>query len=177
MGSWVKKSSVLFVAAACGGAPTHTPPPGVSTVDLNAGAPPYEFASLDPQHPVSSGAFLGKATLLAFVTTYDPISQFQVNILVPLAASMPDAQFALVALQDASDPSARELVGLYRDTMKVTFPVALADQATIAGGGTLGDVHQVPTVVLLSPDGRIAWRHSGPVRTDELRKRLTRLAR
>ena len=148
----------------------------MSTVDLAAGAPSYEFVSLD-ERPVSSGAFLGKPALIAFITTYDPISQLQVSQVLPLAASMPEVSFALVALLDAQDASARELVQLYRETMKVTFPVALADTATIAGGGTLGDVHQVPTVVLLSADGKIAWRHAGAVRGDELRKRLTRLVR
>jgi hypothetical protein len=43
----------------------------------------------------------------------------------------------------------------------------------IAGGGPFGDVHMVPTVVVLSPDGRIVWRHAGPVREGELRAHLT----
>ena len=134
-------------------------------------APLWEFDSLDAR-PVSSAAFAGKPSVLVFVTTYDPISQQQVNYDLPLAAEMPDVNFALVALQDAS---ARELVELYRETFKVTFPVAMADPATIAGGGTLGDVHKVPTTVVLARDGRVAWRHEGGVMPAELRERLRKL--
>ncbi len=134
-------------------------------------APVWEFDSLDSR-PVSSAAFAGKPSVLVFVTTYDPISQQQVNYDLPLAIEMPDVNFALVALQDASS---RELVEIYRDALKVKFPVAMADPATIAGGGTLGDVHKVPTTVVLARDGRIAWRHEGGVMPGELRDRLKKL--
>ena len=117
----------------------------------------FEFDSLDAR-PVSSGAMMGKPAGLEFGTTYDPMSQLDLYQLLAIAQDMPNVGFALVAHQD---PSARELGELYRDTMKVTFPVALGDAASIAGGGSLGDVHHVPTVVVLRPDGRVLWRHAG----------------
>jgi len=143
----------------------------MSNADGVTDAPSYAFDSLDAR-PVSSEALRGKPTVLTFVTTYDPISQLQVNVLVALADDMPEVQLVLVALQDAS---ARELVEIYRDTMKVKFPVALGDVASIAGGGGLGDVHQVPTTVMLGRDGRVVWRHTGAVRGDELGARLKKL--
>jgi hypothetical protein len=170
MGSWVRKSSgVAILAIACSA--SKGPPPGVSLAEQSGDAPTWAFDSLDAR-PVSSMAFAGKPGVLVFFTTYDPISQQQVNYDLPLAQEFPDVTFALVALQDAS---ARELVELYRDTMHVKFPVAIADPATIAGGGTLGDVHKVPTTVLIARDGRIAWRHEGGVMPAELRERLGKL--
>ena len=170
MGSWVRRSSVaLALACACGGG-AKTAPAGV-TVNESADAPVWEYSSLDAR-PVSSAAFAGKAVALVFVTTYDPISQQQLNYALPLVTEFPSVSFVLVALQE---PSARELVEIYRDTMKVTFPVALADAATIAGGGTLGDVHHIPTIVLIGRDGRIAWHHDGGAMPSELRAHLKKL--
>ena len=78
-------------------------------------------------------------------------------------------QFALVALQDAAQ---RELVELYRDAMKWKYLVAIGDVATTAGGGTLGDVHQVPTTIILGRDGKLAWRKVGGATEGELRAHL-----
>jgi len=168
MASWVRKSSaaLLLLAACSGGA--SAPPPGVS-VDA-VGAPEFHFDSIDSRE-VSSDAFRGKPAVLAFITTYDPISQAEVDYLLPLAASEPGVNFALVVLQDAAQ---RELVEMYRDAMHVKFPIALGDEATIAGGGTLGDVHVVPTVVVLGRDGKIVWRKAGGARPDEIRAHLPR---
>ncbi len=191
MGSWVTRTTSVLLAlaacprrglrrvvglgqltlavSACRGSQTQGPPPGVSTADTTSSSQPsYELDSLDQRH-VSAAAFAGKPVVLAFITTYDPMSQLQLNVMQPLVAEFPNVQFALVALQDAS---ARELVELYRDTMKVTFPVALADPAIIAGGGPFGDVHAVPTLLVIGSDGTVLWRHTGPVRETELRSRI-----
>jgi len=168
MGSWVTKSSyALIVLAACGGRPA-SPPPGVSTADTVTGAPDFHFDSLDARE-VSSFAMRGKPAVLVFVTTFDPICQQQVAYAVEAAKAAPEVNFALVALQE---PSQRELVELYRDSMKVTFPVALGDAGTIAGGGPLGDVHVVPTVVILASDGKITWRKAGGATASEIRSHL-----
>jgi hypothetical protein len=174
MGSWGRRSSalVLVCTVACGGGASTGTPPGVSA-GAPGEAPVWEFNSLDAR-PVSSAAFMGKPAVLVFVTTYDPICQQQVNYDVPLAAELPDVTFALVALQDVSS---RELVELYRDTLKVKFPVAIADAATIAGGGVLGDVHRIPATVILAKDGRVVWRHEGGVMPAELRSRLEKVQR
>lgn len=171
MGSWVRRNSALAALATLASLAACTaksgPPPGVSSVDAN-GAPEFRFDSLDARE-VSSESLRGKPAVLTFVTTYDPISQMQVNYLVRMAPSVPGVSFVLVMLQGAD---ARELVEIYRDTLKVKFPIALGDAATIAGGGALGDVHLVPTTVVLGRDGRVVWRRPGGVRPDELREHL-----
>jgi thiol-disulfide isomerase/thioredoxin len=172
MGSWGRKSSAALalggVLAACGGGSAKSAPPGMSMVELSDVAPAFRFDSLDARE-VSSAAMRGKPSVITFVTTFDPISQMQVSYLVGIAATMPGVNFALVALQE---PSQREIVELYRDAMKVKFPVAMGDTATIAGGGVLGDVHMVPTTIVLARDGKIAWRHAGGVLPEELRAHL-----
>ncbi len=173
MASWVKRSSALvFVLAlcSCGGA-VKTTPVGVSTAEQSGEAPAWAFDSLDDR-PVSSAAFAGKPVVLVFLTTYDPICQQQVNYDLPIAQEMPDVTFAFVALQDATS---RELVEMYRETMHVKWPAAMADPATIAGGGTLGDVHKIPTTLIFARDGRVVWRHEGGVMPAEMREHLKKL--
>lgn len=153
--------------AGCGG--PKGPLAGVSVPEANA---PIEFSydSIDAR-PVSSAAFRGKVTVIAFITTGDMWnSQAQVAFLMAMAKNDGDkVNYALVALQDGSS---RELVEAYRDALKLTFPVALGDTATTAGGGPFGDVHMVPSVVVLDREGRIAWRKTGLAKADELREHM-----
>ena len=138
--------------------PAQTLPP--------APPPTYAFDSLD-RRSVSSEAFRGKPTVMTFVTTYDMLSQGQVDFLLAMAKHDADrVNYVMVALQNGEE---RELVETYRDTLGVTFPVALGDAATIAGKGPLGDVHQVPTTLVFDAEGHETWRKTGIARSEELR--------
>jgi hypothetical protein len=145
----------------------------VSTRPDNATGPvDFAFDSLDAR-PVTSGSMRGKPAVLAFVTTWDLSSQAQVDYLVPMAKKDGGAvRYALVALQEEKD---RELVEVYRAQLKVEFPVALADKDVIAGRGPFGDVHAVPTTVILDRDGRMIWRHIGLAKPEEIRSGLSGL--
>jgi hypothetical protein len=138
--------------------PIHEPTTG-TVVD-------FAFDSLDAR-PVSSPGTRGKVSVFAFVTTYDLGSQAQVNFLVAMAKHDGDkVNYVLVALEKKSE---RELVEVYKNNLGVTFPTALADEATIAGGGPFGDVHKIPSVVVLDRDGKIAFKKTGLAKADELR--------
>ena len=158
---------LFIVAVACGG--PKGPPAGVSVPEAN-GPVAFSFDSIDAR-PVSGDAFRGKVSVIAFITTGDMWnSQAQVNFLIAMAKNDGDkVNYALVALQDGTS---RELVEAYRDALKVTFPVALGDTATTAGGGPFGDVHMVPSVVVLNGEGRIAWRKTGLAKSAELREHM-----
>jgi hypothetical protein len=154
--------------AACVPAKAEAPPPavGVSVPTSAQTVVTFKYDSLD-ERPVSSEAVRGRPTVVAFVTTWDTPSQAQVNFLVAMAKNDGDrSNYALVALQERQD---REIVELYRTKLGVTFPVALADRATIGGGGPFGDVHSVPTVVILDREGHIVWQKVGLAKSDELR--------
>lgn len=160
--------ALALAAFGCGSSASAGKPVGISAEPVNA-APEYQYDSLDAR-PVSSAAFRGKPVVLSFITTWDLSSQAEVAFLVKMAEH--DGQsvnYAVVALQE---PDARELVEQYTRVMKVTFPVAMADVATMGGGGAFGDVRNVPTTIVLDASGRVVFRAPGVVRSDELRAHL-----
>ncbi|HWL89644.1 MAG TPA: TlpA disulfide reductase family protein [Polyangiaceae bacterium] len=176
-GRRVLAGAVLFVLlcgiGGCGGAKNSAfaEPVGRSQVPTASERGPvtFQYESLD-ERPVSSAALKGRLAVIAFITTYDMASQAQVNFLVAMAKHDGDrVAYALVALQERRD---RELIEVYRTQLEVTFPVALADAETIAGGGPFGDVHTVPTVVLLDREGHVVWRNVGLAKSDELRREM-----
>jgi thiol-disulfide isomerase/thioredoxin len=154
--------------AACGSRPSAPPeePPGRSTVALRAPAD-FDFDSLD-ERPVSAESTRGKPTVIAFVTTGSLPAQAEVNYLVAMAKHDADrVNYAVVALEPREN---RELVEIYRKSLAVTFPVAMADAKTLAGDGTFGDMSTVPATVILDRGGRVVWRVAGRVvKSDELR--------
>jgi hypothetical protein len=159
------------VSVACSSKPTPQAAtlPGASTVPLQ---PPidYSFDSLD-ERPVSSQASRGKPSVLAFVTTGSLPAQAQVDFLVAMAKHDADrVNYVVVALEP---PENRELVEIYRKSLAVAFPVALADATTLAGQSAFGDLSAVPVTVVLDRRGRVVWRSEGRVvKGDELRRAL-----
>ena len=157
----------------CGRKESDGPPVGVST---KAGAAPlsdepvtYAFDPLD-ERPVSSAAMRGKPTVLAFITTGDIVCQAQVDFLVAMAKRDGDeVNYALVAIHPRREIV---LVETYRKTLGVEFPIALGDASALAPGGPFGEIPAVPTVVVLDRVGRVAWKHTGLAKADEVRGHL-----
>lgn len=164
--SFFAVATLLLTSVACGGATKSEPIPGVSAQPDSRAPIEFEFDSLD-NRPVNSASTRGAPTVIAFTTTWDLMSQAQVDFLVKMAKNDGDSvHYTLVALQEPKD---RELVEVYAQKLGVEFPVALADTATIAGGGPFGDVHNVPTVVVLDKEGRLVWLHPGVAKSAEIR--------
>ena len=162
--------AMLALTLGCGGSHSAAPV-GVSSVPLSADRMPakFEYDSLDDR-PVSSASMKGRLAVIAFITTWDIASQAQVDFLVPMSKRDGDrVAYALVALQERRD---RELIEVYRTKLGVTFPVALADPETVAGTGPFGDVHVVPTVVVLDREGRVIWRSVGLARSEDIRREM-----
>lgn len=140
-------------------------PGGLSGAALSV-APVYQYDSLDGR-PVTSDAMRGRVAVLTFVTTDNLASQVQVNFLANMAKRDGDrVAYALVAMEPKTN---RELVEIYRTKLNVSFPVALADDDTMNGGGAFGLLEGVPTTIVLDAAGRIAWRHGGIIKPDQLR--------
>jgi hypothetical protein len=147
-----------------------------SSTTPSSGALDYSFDSLDGR-PLTSAAMRGKLTVVAFVTTYDLESQAQVDYLATMAKHDGDrVNYAVVALEPAEN---RELVEAFRrfvaDKFGVALLTAVGDAATIAGAGPFGDVHVVPTVVVLDRSGKVGWRKTGLSKSDEIRIAMARL--
>jgi hypothetical protein len=154
--------------AAChsGSAAAVAPAPGVSSVALQP-AVDFAFDSLD-ERPVSSQATRGEPSVVVFVTTGSLAAQAQVDFLVGMARRDGDrVHYAVVAVEP---PENRELVEIYRRSLGISFPVAMADAKTLAGTGPFGDISVVPVTVVLDRAGRVALRVDGRVvKSEELR--------
>ncbi len=151
---------LAIVLAACG---SKKDPAPIGMSGISAPVAQFSFDSLDAR-AVSSDSMRGKVGVLAFITTYDLASQALMNFVVQVAKSEPRAVYAMVALQPRAD---RELVEQFRDTLNIGFPSAIAD----VGATGFGEV-RVPTVIILAPTGKIAFRKEGIVKGDELRRAI-----
>lgn len=152
--------ALLFFGVACG-SKKDTTPVGISGVSSPVAQ--FSYDSLD-ERAVSSDSMRGKVSVLAFVTTYDLASQALVNFVIEVSKNTPDANFAMVAIEDRAQ---RELVEGYRDGLRIKFPVALCEM----GKTGFGEV-RVPTTIVLDPSGKIAFRKEGIVKGDELHKAI-----
>jgi hypothetical protein len=130
----------------------------------------FAFPTADDGRLVNSETTRGRATVLAFITTYDMVSQLVVRRLGELIVRFtPRANAAAIVLEA---PRYADLVPAYRDSLGLPFPVVMADFATQQGTGYFGDIDKVPVVVILDRDGREVWRHQGPLDTAELESAL-----
>lgn len=179
MRSWARRATELAAAASaialasCGGAAGDSPrsSSALTPRPVPSLMAPVEFSfdSLD-ERPVSSTATAGKPTVIAFVTTWDLVCQAQTDFLVAMAAhDAATTNYVLVAMQPRAE---RALVETYARTLKVSFPVALAEPTELGAESAFGAVDQVPTVVVLDRRGRLRWRHVGLARSEDVRAHM-----
>ena len=128
----------------------------------------YELA--DGKGALDSDALGGRATLIAFLTTYDLASQAEARFVTHLFHThLPRINAAAIVLEP---PENRPLVVAFRDGLGLEYPVAMGDSALIAGEGPFGDVHAVPSTVVLDSEGRLVWKHIGLAKEDEIEHAL-----
>lgn len=162
---FLARGLVLLAGLSVGACASDRPPQDGSAA-VREEVHPFVFDSLD-ERPVSREALRGKPAVLLFLTTWDLSSQAQVAVLVKMAErDGPKVSYAIVALHERHE---RELVEAYAHTLKVTFPVALGDSESRAGRGPLGDVHMIPTTIVIDAEGRLVKKHVGFQRADVLR--------
>jgi hypothetical protein len=125
----------------------------------------FEFRALGGG-VLTSGSLAGRFTLLGFAATYDTASQAEAQFLASTARGhTPRVNVALLVLEPEDNAP---MVRAFVDALHLTYPVAFADAATIAGRGPFADLHHVPSVVLLDREGREVWRRVGLATRDEL---------
>lgn len=66
------------------------------------------------------------------------------------------------------------LADAFRSSLRLDYPVAIADDETRAGSGPFGVVARVPTLVVLDATGREVWRKSGITPIAELESAVDR---
>lgn len=156
--------------AACVEAPLPPPEPPPITPD----GPPVDFAYDTSDGGVLTAASLrGRFTVLAFVATYDLVSQAQVKVLGLVQRDhTPRVNVAAIVI---GPPENKPLVQVTLGSLGMPFPIAIAGPSVLEGRGPFGGVRGVPSVVILDRDGRIVFHHTGPMEEKSLRAELTRL--
>lgn len=109
--------------------------------------------------PLTSESLRGRITVIAFLTTYDFPSQAEARFLSSITRRHTPRVNALALILEA--PENRPLAEAFTATLGLPYPVALADEATIAGEGAFPGLHNVPSIVILDREGREAYRHIG----------------
>jgi len=131
----------------------------------------YEFGTTDGQE-LSAETQRGRVTALLFVTTFDLASQVAAKQLNQVFHShRPRINAAAVVVEGAKYAP---LADVFRSTLELSYPVAIADLDLLQRSSTLGEVRSVPTLVILDAQGREILRRSGAFRPDELDRWLAR---
>lgn len=129
----------------------------------------YAFDSLD-EREISLVALKGRATVILFIATYGDASIVQARFAKKvLAEHAPRINVAAVFMEPIEN---RPLARIFRDTIGLPYPLAMADAQSIAGHGAFAGVDTVPSVVVLDHEGREVWRKVGVAHADELIRAL-----
>lgn len=149
---------VLLVASAatsgsCGGGLT------VAETNTSGGlSRRWVFATTSGQ-AVSSSDALGRNTVLAFLSSYDPISQVAAVRLEQCIHTLPRRINAFAVAMEP--PDHQVLVSTFHDSLNLSYPILMPDPVTLAGEGPFGAIQVAPTWVLLDVSGREIWRGAG----------------
>jgi len=129
----------------------------------------YTYASLD-ERVVSSESMQGRATALAFLTTYGDASLAQAKFLNQVYQHhVPPVHVAVVFVERREN---RPLMRLFREALGVSYPLAFADSHLTTGEPVFPSLDAVPTVVVLDGAGQEQWRKVGIATPEELHKAL-----
>lgn len=108
---------------------------------------------------ISAADLRGRFTVIALAATFDLTSQAQLKVLAMAQRDhRPRVNVAAIVLDP---PENRALVIAFAQSLGFQFPVALADEPTLAGHGPFDGLHAVPSIVILDREGREVHRHVG----------------
>jgi hypothetical protein len=140
-------------------------PPAANGSESRGAVQRYVFGTTDGGE-ISAEGMRGRVTVLVFVTTFDLASQVaakRVNQL--LHAHRPRINAAAVVLEAAKYAP---LADVFRSSLELSYPVAIADLTTLEQSSTLGEVRSVPVIVVLDREGREVVRWAGAFSTSQL---------
>lgn len=170
-----KKLSVLLVAmlcvlVACGAEPV---PEVESPTSVDRGPPiSFSYPTIDGK-TFSSAETRGRYTVIAFSATYEPKGDEQaLYVSRVFTRHVPRINAGIIMLESAEHGI---LIETWRNTFEPPYPVAIADPLTIAGKGPFRELNIIPSVIILDPQGREAWRHIGRAPNAEIEAALRAL--
>jgi hypothetical protein len=155
------------------GACASTERADVGTTSRPARSQPIHFAYplIDGDGVLRAEALRGELTIITFLTTYDLASQAQARFVSSVFGRHRGHVHATAIVLEPFEN--RPLVLAFRDALKLPYPLAFGDAELVAGEGPFGDVHAVPSTVVLDGEGRLIWKHVGLAKEDELERALT----
>jgi len=124
---------------------------------------------------VSSKSVAGRATALVFITTFDLASQALAQRLDDVLRShKPRANGVGVVLEP---PKYAEFAQAFADSLSLSYPIAMADQAALRGAGAFGDIRAVPVLVVIDWEAREVARFAGVPSVEQISDALASGAR
>jgi hypothetical protein len=134
----------------------------------------FDFGTTDGEE-LSSATTRGRVTVLVFVTTFDLASQVVAKRLNQVARThRPRINAGAVVLEA---PNYAPLASVFRSTLELSYPVALADLPALEQNSGLGEVRSVPTVLVLNGEGREIVRKLGACTVSDLERWVERAER
>jgi hypothetical protein len=131
----------------------------------------YVFGTTDGQE-LSAESMRGRVTALVFVATFDLASQVAAKQLnQALHKHTPRINAGAVVVEAAKYAP---LADVFKSSLELSYPVAIADLQTLERNSTLGEVRSVPTLIIFDAHGREVLRQYGAFSSDELETWLTR---
>jgi len=162
--------ALLLLLSACPRVP-DPPAQDASDSDTRGQVQRYVFGTTDGEE-LSADGMRGRVTALLFVTTFDLASQLAAKQLnQALHTHRPRINAGAVVLEA---PKYAPLADVFRSSLKLSYPVAIADLQTLVQNSTLGEVHSVPTLIIFDAEGREVLRKYGAFSNEELDGWLTR---
>jgi thiol-disulfide isomerase/thioredoxin len=155
----------------------HTSPSDGPKIQAGDAAPNFALPKLSAEGKAGARMSLeqhkGKVVLLDFWGTYCGPCKQQMPALQRIYDDLPRDQFEILSINiDGSPPPERlREVHAFIQRGGYTFPVVLDD-------GTASYEYQVariPTLVLIGPDGKVSYRHTGLSAEQDLKARVQKL--
>ena len=147
----------------------------VDPAPVQRGAPvSYAWGTTDGR-VVSSEELRGRATVLLFVTTFDLASQAEAKHLEDLYRTHKPRINAVAVVMEA--PKYAPLARSFAEVLGLSYPVALADDATRQGRGPFGVISSVPSWVILDRDARPVFAHAVVVSLRQIERGLRSVQR
>lgn len=152
----------VLLLVGCGGSA-----PGPRVTRARNFGEPVAFSFVDQAgEAVSSDSTRGRVTIAALVTTYDWGSQLVLRRVNQALGSHAPRINAFGVVLEA--PSYGVLVSAFSNSLGLHFPLVMADQASLEGGGPFGPIDYVPTLVVLDRFGRVIERLKGLVSAEQI---------
>jgi hypothetical protein len=149
--------------------------PPVAVTQAPSHGAPIDFAYGTPSgETLTSSGTRGRATAILFVTTFDLPSQLMAERLDSVVRRhTPRANAGAVALEA---PNSAPLVEVFKSSLNLSYPVALANTTGLDNPTPFGHVDKVPTLVVLDRRGREVSRALGVISERDIDEELTRAA-